>query len=249
MHPVLFYLGPYPVFSYGVFVLLGLIVLFTVALNSARRAGLEWEAIGPLALGVGVGGVFGARLSHLFVEPDKLETLLDFYSLFRPGTPGNIVGLMVGGFFGGLMVRYSLNLPSQGNFYAPAMAAASVVWRVGCTLAGCCYGKETTVPWAIHLDDVARQPTMVYEGMFNLGMFILLVRLRPHVKRDNALVYLYFGAYAFFRFWLEFLRVYPRVAFGLTGIQWLCVGIVVGLGMWWVKVRQTPARSTSVAMG
>jgi hypothetical protein len=75
-----------------------------------------------MAMGVVVGGVFGARLSHLIVEPDKFTELADFYSLFRPGTPGNVVGLMVGGYLGGLVVRRSLGLPSLGNYFAPALA-------------------------------------------------------------------------------------------------------------------------------
>jgi phosphatidylglycerol---prolipoprotein diacylglyceryl transferase len=151
VHPVLFYLGPYPVFSYGVFVVLGLITLFAIGLTLARQAGWEWNHLVLSAFGMIAGGVFGGRLSHLIVEPNKLVALLDFYSLFGPVTPGNIVGMMVGAYVGGLVVRRSLELPSPGNYYAPAIAAASVMWRVGCTLGGCCYGKETNLPWAIHL--------------------------------------------------------------------------------------------------
>ena len=96
MHPVLFYLGPYPVFSYGVFVVLGLITLFAIGLTLARQAGWEWNHLVLSAFGMIAGGVFGARLSYLIVEPNKLFALLDFYSLFGPVTPGNIVGMMVG---------------------------------------------------------------------------------------------------------------------------------------------------------
>ncbi len=235
MYPILFYIGPFPVFSYGVFVVLGLIALYAIALGTARREGRNWDQLLPMAFGVMVGGVVGARLSHIILEPQKAMQLLDFYSMFRPGTPGNIVGLMVGGFAGGLVVRKSLGLPSQGNFYAPAMAAASAIWRIGCTLAGCCHGKETDLPWplSIHLDGEDVHPTMIYEGLFNFVMFFVLWRLRPRIKQDNALVYLYFASYAFFRFWLEFLRTYPVVAFGLTGAQLLCLGILIGLGIWW----------------
>jgi len=115
VHPILFYIGSYPVFSYGVFITLGLITLYAIALASARRAGQEWEHLLPMAAGVMVGGVVGARLSHIILEPDRLIELLDFYSLFRPGTPGNIIGLMIGRYLGAMVVRESLELPSQGN--------------------------------------------------------------------------------------------------------------------------------------
>src|SRR5512138_2887506 len=123
MYPVLFFIGPAPIWSYGTFMALGMITLFALALISARRDGRRWEQILPMTMGIMVGSVFFARLSHLIVEPDKLAELIDFYSLFRPGTPGNVVGLIVGGFLGGLAIRNSLGLPSQGNYYAPALAA------------------------------------------------------------------------------------------------------------------------------
>jgi len=233
MHPILFHAGPYPVFSYGVFITLGLIVLYAIALVPARRAGWEWEQLLPIASGVLVGGVCGMRLSHVVVEPDRFVELLDFYS----GATGNIVGLVVGGYLGGTVVQKSLGYPAMGNYYAPAMAATSVVWRIGCTLGGCCYGQETGLPWAVHLAGADRHPTMVYEGLFNLLLFGVLWRLRRRVTGDNDLLYLYFACYALFRFWLEFIRLYPPVLLGLTGIQVLCLGGLVWQGVYWRQRR------------
>jgi prolipoprotein diacylglyceryltransferase len=187
-----------------------------------------------------VGGAFGARLSQLIVEPDKFAELLDFYSLFQPGTPGNTVGLMIGGYLGGLAVRNSLGLPSQGNDYAPALAAASVLWRIGCVLAGACHGRVTTLPEVITNASLTDNLPPVYDGLFNLVLFILLWRLRRRVRGDDAVLYLYFAAYAFFRFWLEFLADYPPIAFGLTGVQLLCLAILIwqGIELWRERVRR-----------
>jgi phosphatidylglycerol:prolipoprotein diacylglycerol transferase len=232
MHPIAFSIGAYPVYAYGICVVAGAVTLFAVALAQARRAGRKQEHIVPMALGTLVGAFVGARLTHVLVEPDKTAQLLDFYGMLQPRTPGNIIGLMIGGFLGGLAVRRSLDLPSLGNYYAPAFAAASVVWRVGCTCGGCCYGKPCNLPWAVHLDGADRHPTMIYEGLFNLVMLAILWRLRRRITRENELLYLYFAAYAIFRFWLEFLRVYPPIAFGLTGAQYLCMAILAWLGIY-----------------
>lgn len=246
MRPVLFYVGPIPIWSYGTFIALGMIMLFAMALISARRDGRSWEQLLPVAMGVMVGGVFGARLSHLIVEPAKFAQLIDFYSLFRPGTPGNTVGLMVGGYLGGLVVRNSLNLPSQGNYYAPALAAASVLWRIGCVLAGACHGRVTTLPAVITQGSLTDNLPPVYDGLFNLVLFILLWGLRPRVRRDDALLDLYITAYAFFRFWLEFISDYPPIAFGLTGVQFLCLAILVwqGIVLWRERTRRGSAFPT-----
>lgn len=244
MHPILFYIGRFPVFSYGVCMLLGLIALYATALTLGRRANLNWESLVPVSLGVGVGGVFGARLSHLVVEPGKLIELLDFFSLFRPGTPGNIIGLMIGGYLGGLIVRHSAGLPSAGNYYAPALAAASVIWRIGCTLGGCCYGKETDVPWAISLAGANRHPTMVYEGLFNLVFLFVLWKLRQRFTGENELLHLYFASYSIFRFWLEFIRLYPPIILGLTGVQFICLGVLAWQAFRWWR-RWTGRRAES----
>ena len=246
MRPVLFTIGPVLIWSYGTFIALGMITFFALALILARRDGRRWEHLLPMAMGVAVGGVFGARLSHLIVEPDKFTELVDFYSLFRPGTPGNIVGLMVGGYLGGLVIRRSLGLLSLGNYYAPALAAASVMWRIGCVLAGACHGRVTELPEVIRSASLTDNLPPVYDGLFNLALFFLLWRLRRRVTRDNALLYLYFAAYAFFRFWLEFMADYPPIAFGLTGVQLLCLAILMGQGieLWRGRARSGTALRT-----
>ncbi len=237
MHPILFTVGPYPVFSYGVCMILGVAVLYAAALIPARQAGRTVDEILPVAIGVGV----GARLTHLIVEPANTVRLLDFYSLFQPGAPGNIIGLILGGYLGGLAMRLRFGLPSLGNYFALALAAASVVWRMGCFLGGCCYGKETNLPWAIYIDGAYRHPTMVYEGLFNLGMLWLLLRLRHRVARDNELLHIYLIGYTFFRFWLEYLRVYPQVAFGLTGAQLLCLAVLAWQAIRLLHIHATPS--------
>ena len=240
MRPVLFYIGTVPIWSYGTFIAIGMITLFAMALISARRDRRRWEHLLPMAMGIIVGGVFGARLSHLIVEPDKFAELVDFYSLFRPGTPGNVVGLMVGGYLGGIILRNRLRLPSQGNYYAPALAAASVLWRIGCVLAGACHGRVTTLPELVTNASITDNLPPAYDGLFNLALFILLWQLRRRVTRDDALLYLYFAAYAFFRFWLEFMADYPPIAFGLTGVQLLCLAILLwqGIELWREQARR-----------
>ena len=235
MYPILFTIGPFPVFAYGVFILIGMVLLFGIAINLAYEDGRKMDQIIPIALGVMVGGVFGARLSHIILEPDKTFELLDFYSLFRPGTPGNILGLMIGGYLGGTVVRRRLDYRPMSNYYAPALAAASVAWRIGCTLAGCCYGKETLSFLSIHLYDADVHPTMIYEGVFNLILLPILWRMHNRAKHEEAVLFLYFAAYAFFRFWLEFLRTYPVVAWGLTGAQWISLGMLAAVGIWYFR--------------
>lgn len=65
MRPILFTIGPIPIWSYATFIVLGMLTHFATALISARRDERRWEHLIPMELGVVVGGVFGARLSRL----------------------------------------------------------------------------------------------------------------------------------------------------------------------------------------
>jgi len=121
-----------------------------------------------------------------------------------------------------------------------------VLWRVGCVLAGACHGRVTTLPAVITHASLTDNLPPVYDGLFNLALFILLWGLRRRVTSENALLYLYLAAYAFFRFWLEFISDYPPIAFGLTGVQLLCLAILVGqgIGLWRERARSGSALPT-----
>ncbi|MEM7346157.1 MAG: prolipoprotein diacylglyceryl transferase family protein [Chloroflexota bacterium] len=227
MRPILFYVGNVPIFSYGLFIFLGIVALFTTALRAGRKANYSWEQLIPVSLGILVGGMVGAKLSHALVEPADWVEILDFFGLFRPQTPGNIVGLMFGGFVGGTAIRLSLEIPAMGHIYAIPMALASVIWRIGCTMAGCCHGVETDLPWAVFLENARRHPTMVYEGIFNLILLFVVWKIKPRFDEGDTLIFIYYICYSFFRFFIEFIRVYPPIAFGLTGIQFICCGIFI----------------------
>lgn len=236
MYPVLFTVSGRPIYTYAVCVLLGLMVLMGVTYGLARRSGWTLAHFAPVAGAAIAGAYVGARLSHILVEPARAVELLNFYGMFQTITPGNIVGIIGGGFLGGYLVRRRLALPAVGNEFAFGVASASVCWRVGCTCGGCCYGVPTDLPWAIHLDGADRHPTMAYDGLFNLAMIGVLWWARPYFRRGDALLWLYLACYAFFRFWLEFIRLYPKVLLGLTGIQLFCAAILAAYALLWRRV-------------
>ena len=121
-----------------------------------------------------------------------------------------------------------------------------MLWRSGCVLAGACHGRVTMLPEVITYGNLSDNLPPVYDGLFNLALFLLLWRLRRRVTRDDFLIDLYLAAYAFFRFWLEFISDYPPILFGLTGVQLLCLGILVGqaIALWQRNARRRSAAPT-----
>ena len=136
-------------------------------------------------------------------------------------------------FYGGLILavvvalwyirRIGLPLWTTCDVFAPGIALGHVVGRFGCFFAGCCYGKPTTLPWAITFTDpfaaanvgtpldVPLHPTQLYEAGAELLILVLLLaterRGRPFPGRT---FWLYMLLYAISRYVIEIFRGDPR---------------------------------------
>jgi phosphatidylglycerol---prolipoprotein diacylglyceryl transferase len=155
MHPVLFQIGGVPIYSHGVFMLAGLLVgLGMLTYETQRRRWPPGEAA-PIVLATFVGGMIGARLSILFLNgPQTAPVVLNFFALFDLHVgPGSILGAVIGGYVAGfLMSRMLGQSRCVCDAFAPAMAIAMVIGRVGCYLAGeDGLGKATTLAWGVYL--------------------------------------------------------------------------------------------------
>ena len=102
-------------------------------------------------------------------------------------------------FYGGLIAailvciyqlrKHRLPLWTSGDLFAPGIALGYMVGRLGCLMAGCCYGKPTTVAWAITFTDPAANfnvgtplnvplhPTQLYESAAGLVILVVLLVL------------------------------------------------------------------------
>lgn len=110
------------------------------------------------------------------------------------------------------------------------ITSAHCIGRVGCFLAGCCYGKVTDSPLGIVFPNVGiekRLPTQLFEAIFLLILsIILLIFAFKHICNYTMIIYMM--SYAIFRFIIEFFRDDPRgVAFVLSPSQIWCLIIFV----------------------
>src|SRR5436190_1204487 len=99
-----------------------------------------------------------------------------------------------------------------GDVMAPGIALGYAIGRIGCLMNGCCYGKETNVPWAIHFPPdhethgVGVHPTEVYETLLNIPLFFFLAWLFPRRKFEGQVFATYLMCYAVLRSFVEFFR-------------------------------------------
>ncbi|MGI9428523.1 MAG: prolipoprotein diacylglyceryl transferase family protein [Bythopirellula sp.] len=145
-----------PIRGYGVMVLLGSVTGLLMAVHRARQMNLSAEVIYSLAFGMFICGIIGARLFFVieywetrFQYDDWRRTLVEIVKF----TEGGLV--VYGSFIGATLAflifcrRQQLSPFAMSDLIAPSLLAGLALGRIGCLLNGCCYGGESSVPWAV----------------------------------------------------------------------------------------------------
>ncbi|GAA2684428.1 prolipoprotein diacylglyceryl transferase [Nonomuraea recticatena] len=210
------------------FVGLGVLAAAVVFVREARRRGALNEQSLVAVTGALVGGAIGMRLAGF------AEHLEGFWLYGSRSILGGLTGAYVGVLVAKRIIGYK---ESTGDLFAPAVALGMAIGRIGCHLTEA-PGRPTDLPWGVHapattpecpgcLTGQAMHPSFVYEIVFHLVAFIVLVRLRD--KGD--LFPRYVAAYAVFRFLVEFTRANETVWLDLTRPQWFLIPCLILLGI------------------
>jgi phosphatidylglycerol:prolipoprotein diacylglycerol transferase len=237
IYPVLFRIGQVTVYTYGIVVAVALLLAALVAGRLVRSHGLPRSFTAELALAGIVGGFLGARAYWIVQHWGATQHDLVHYLLSGSGFT------WYGGLAGGLIFVVVLSLVRKvplglmANIIAPATALGYGVGRIACQLAGDGnYGRPSDLPWAMAYPNgmvpttVPVQPTPVYETLAMLLIFWFLCRLARR-EQPHWYVFAWFlllsGAE---RLLIEFLRLNPPFALGLTAPQWIALaGMTIGI--------------------
>ena len=264
MHPILFEIRGFPVYTYGVMLAAAYLLGLQFALRRARRLGLDPNRVMDLGIWIIVSALIGAKLLLLVVEWNTYSrSLSDLLSVVRSA------GVFYGGLIAAVLVamwymwRHRMPLWSVSDVFAPGIALGHVIGRLGCFFAGCCFGRPTDVPWAVtfHSEYAARyvgtitgtpiHPTQLYEAGAEL---IILGALLFMERRGRAFpgrtFWAYMLLYAISRFIIEFYRGDPRGAVGMFSTsQLISIAIVpVSIAMLvYLSRRPAPSPKTAAA--
>jgi phosphatidylglycerol:prolipoprotein diacylglycerol transferase len=220
MHPILFELGGFPVYTYGLLLAAAYLLGLQFALMRAKSRGLDPSRVMDLGIWIIVSALVGAKLMLVVVERDRFTwSLPELLNLFRSA------GVFYGGLIAAVVValwylkRHRMPMWTVTDVFAPGIALGHVIGRLGCLLAGCCFGRQTDVPWAITFhSEFARQnvgtplgvplhPTQLYEAgaeLLILGVLLLTEKKgRPFPGRTFWSYMLFYGMS---RFIIEFYR-------------------------------------------
>jgi phosphatidylglycerol:prolipoprotein diacylglycerol transferase len=113
---------------------------------------------------------------------------------------------------------HRLPLWRVADLISPFIALGLSFGRIGCFLAGCCYGKETSLPWGVVFKspdslaplNVPLHPTQLYDVANGLAIFFLLSWMEKRKTFEGQIFWLFLFLYSVTRFLIEFLRGDPR---------------------------------------
>jgi phosphatidylglycerol:prolipoprotein diacylglycerol transferase len=232
-----------PHIAYTAFMLLALVVFLLARRLMPRIAAVDalpWTTRALLALAAFIGGALGAKLPFALAasNPLTLDAWLADGKTVTTGLMGGYLGVEIAKRLLGVKVR-------TGDSFALPLALALAVGRWGCFCNGCCYGVETSVPWAVpfHLGDgrtTWRHPTQIYESAFHLIMALVLMEVMRRGWFVGNRLKLYLICYGIFRFLTEFIRPEPVVGMGLTFYQWAALTLSAALAVQWAVERPPP---------
>jgi phosphatidylglycerol:prolipoprotein diacylglycerol transferase len=241
MHPILFEIGGFPVYTYGVLLAAAYLLGLQFALVRARARGLDANRVMDLGIWIIISALVGAKLLLLVVDFDTFKQQpRELLTLLRSG------GVFYGGLIAAVAVamwymrRHKLPLWSVSDAFAPGIALGHVIGRMGCFFAGCCFGKATDVAWAVTFTNqyaaqnvgtplnIPLHPTQLYEAgaeLIILGVLLLLERRSRSFPGRTFWTYMLL--YGVTRFVIEFYRGDPRGMVGaLSTSQFVSVILV-----------------------
>lgn len=222
MKYILFEIGDFAIHSYGLMIAIGFISCLYLAEKRCPKYGLDPDKIYSLGIWAIVGGMLGAKILYYIVE---LPAIIADPSLLLDVTNGFVV---YGGILGGILAGFLFAKVKKVSFLKyfditmPSVALAQGFGRIGCFLAGCCYGRETDSVFGVVFHDtpmaptgVKLIPTQLISSAGDFLMCFLLCMAGRKTKKDGQVAGLYLLIYSVGRFLIEFLRNDPRGEVGV----------------------------------
>jgi len=206
---------------------------------SAQKRGMATDGVGFVVAVGFVAGIVGAKVTQLLAQG-----ALSNPAALDPRSGGRaLLGGLIFGWIGVEIAKRSLGIRrSTGDHFALALPAGEAVGRLGCHFGGCCYGAICDLPWAIEQQGAMRHPAQLYSAASAGTLFLTLCWLRPRVPREGDLFRLYLVGFGATRFVLEFFRWRENLLLGLSPMQWLCMELVISVGLYMAWRRRREAR-------
>lgn len=217
MYPTLFHIyGPIKLHSFSAMLGIGILLFIHLATKAVTKRNLmDGDQFQEACLQASLIGVLGARLLHIISESHEYTSVMKMISIWNGGLSifGGIIAIACYAFW--YVKKYQLDglaILDIVCIYAPLVHAVA---RIGCFLAGCCYGQPTNAFWSVMYTNsecaaplyTHLHPTQLYSAGIFFALFALLYTLEKHTvlkPGQYAMVYLFLSSIE--RLSIDFLR-------------------------------------------
>ena len=233
-------------------------VAFYSASKRAVHEGMTRDTVMNLAPWIIIGAIVGARILYVITfwkEEFANASLLEIFKLRRSGLVyyGGLIGASLGTIIYARKNR--IHLWKLADVMAPSIALGHAFGRIGCLMTGCCYGKPTDLPWAIHFPHthwtkgVGVHPTQIYESALNFLLFFGLSFLFYRKKFHGQVFAAYLIGYAFLRALVETFRGdYDKpflIGIATPGQTVSILIMILGVGLWVIRKKTVKPTQTA----
>ena len=241
MFPKIISIGSFYLPTYGVLVALAFLAGLAITVRLAKRSGLNPQLISDLAIYCALAGLLGAKLLMIVFDwgdPDK-PPIFSLPTIQAAGVwqGGLILAIATALYF---VRRHKLPLLQTFDVFAPGIALGHSIGRIGCLAAGCCWGKECTLPWAITFSNpdanaltgvplgLSLHPSQIYEMLTEAALFAFLYWRFNRAHSPGRIIGLYLVLSSVARFLIEFTRFHEQgLYFSLSITQWISIALIV----------------------
>ena len=186
MYPDLLTLGPVTLHTYGLFVGVGFFVGLLITIRLAKAEDISSQQVMDMGFVIIVSAIIGSRAMYVLMNaPYYTRAPLDMLKIWEGGLvfSGGIIGVVLTMLW--YIKRHGLSLGKIADLWAPAMAFGQCFGRIGCFMAGCCYGKPTDVAWGVTFTHPrclaplheSLHPVQLYSSISNLIIFLVVLVL------------------------------------------------------------------------
>ncbi|MCY6959208.1 prolipoprotein diacylglyceryl transferase [Clostridium brassicae] len=250
MKPILFEVFGIKVYGYGFMITIGIIFALVLLNKRSRTRGYDEDKLWDMAIFTIISGVIGGKILYIltdfnYIKSNPIAIIKEFGSGFV------IYGAIIGGVLGIVIYcrRKKWSILKTIDLVAPSVALAQGFGRIGCFLAGCCYGRETHLPIGVIFKEspfapnhITLHPTQLYSSMFDFGLALFLLWYDKKERKNGKVFSMYVIIYSVGRFIVEFLRNDPRGTVGiLSTSQFIAIfTLVIGLILFNInKIRRS----------
>jgi phosphatidylglycerol:prolipoprotein diacylglycerol transferase len=231
MHPILVKLGPVTIHSYGFMMALGVAMALWFMYRQAKARGLDAPRLLDAAFYIMIVSLVGAKLvlfvgniSFYLKNPRELLWIARSGGVFQGGLAFGVVFALW------YFRKHKLPTWRISDIAAPSLALGHGFGRIGCFLAGCCYGRDCHLPWAatFHSEYAHNltgiplsqpiHPVQLYESVLNFANALVLYLVLRKKKFSGQVFCLYIINYSVIRYFTEFFRGdHPSKAYAFEG--------------------------------